>query len=479
MESFSELNLHKTILINLKREGFEKPREIQKLCIPVALKNNDILALSPTASGKTIAFSLGIIQKLLNTSRDKAMIMSPTRELAGQIASVFNKLIVGTPIRSALLTGGSSIQKQIRQLGRNPRIIFLTPGRAWDLTQRRKLSLKDVTTVVLDEGDELINFGFLPQINRLIDLIPKNNKVQKLLFSATLPHSVVSLAERILNNPTKISVDPSLAPAKNIKLEVRFCKDGNKYSQLTTELYERKGGVIVFAKTRRSCDKLAKRLSYDGFSCEHISSNVRQNKRDRIIKKFRNKEFSILIGTDVLARGIDVPHVDTVINFDLPNNAEVFRHRVGRTSRNNDKGTAITIVSDNVKSDWNFIERQIDPNAKPGDFKNKKRRRKSFDRRGGRGKNRFNNRRIDFRSSKDKNEKNKDSRLYAFNPKRDDQKRSRSKKRYDRDRRDKNQREKENKSYSFKKKFGRNNKPFNKGFKNKYKRFSGKKKFRN
>mgnify|MGYP002050404180 FL=1 len=156
--------------------------------------------------------------------------MSPTRELAGQIASVFNKLIVGTPIRSALLTGGSSIQKQIRQLGRNPRIIFLTPGRAWDLTQRRKLSLKDVTTVVLDEGDELINFGFLPQINRLIDLIPKNNKVQKLLFSATLPHSVVSLAERILNNPTKISVDPSLAPAKNIKLEVRFCKDGNKYN---------------------------------------------------------------------------------------------------------------------------------------------------------------------------------------------------------------------------------------------------------
>ena len=448
MENFSELNLHKTILNNLKREGFSKPREIQKLCVPVALKNNDILALSPTASGKTIAFSLGIIQKLLMTSKDKAMIMSPTRELAGQIASVFNKLIVGTPIRSALLTGGSSIQKQIRQLERNPRIIFLTPGRAWDLTQRRKLNLKDITTIVLDEGDELINFGFLPQINRLIDLIPKTNKVQKLLFSATLPNSVVSLAERILNNPTKISVDPSSAPAKNIKLEVRFCKDGDKYNQLITELYEKKGGIIIFVKTRRSCDKLAKRLAYDGFSCEHISSNVRQNKRDRIVKRFRNKEFSILIGTDVLARGIDVPHVDTVINFDLPNNAEVFRHRVGRTSRNNDKGTAITIVSDNVRSDWNFIERQIDPKAKPKqDFKNKRGRRNLHERRNNRLKNRFHDRRSKFKSSKSDSGKNK--------------------------------KKGEDKSYSFKKKFSGNKKKFYKGFRNKKKRFSGRKEFRN
>ena len=395
MEDFSQFNLHKTILANLKREGFLKPREIQKQCIPLALENKDILALSPTASGKTVAFSLGIIHKLLNSTKDKAMIMSPTRELAGQISVVFNKLIVGTPIRSALLTGGSSIQKQIRQLERNPRIIFLTPGRAWDLSQRKKLNLRDITTIVLDEGDELINFGFLPQINRLMDLIPKSNIVQKLLFSATLPNSVASLAERILNNPIKVSVDQSLAPARNIKLEVIYCKDGEKYNHLITELHERKGGIIVFAKTRRSCEKLSKRLSYDGLSCEHISSNVRQNKRDRIIKKFRNKEFSILIGTDVLARGIDVPHVDTVINFDIPNNAEVFRHRVGRTSRNNDQGTAITIVTDNDKGAWNYIERQMDPSVKrQGNFKKEGRRKRggrSFDRRGNRGKDRFEN----------------------------------------------------------------------------------------
>ena len=319
--------------------------------------------------------------------------MSPTRELAGQISAVVNKLKVGTPIRSALLTGGSSIQKQIRQLERNPRVIFLTPGRAWDLTLRKKLNLKDITTIVLDEGDELINFGFLPQINRLMDLIPSSNKVQKLLFSATLPSSVVSLANKVLNNPVKISVDPSSAPAKNIKLEVRYCKDGEKYNQLITELYDRKGGIIVFAKTRRSCEKLSKRLSYDGLSCEHISSNVRQNKRDRIVKKFRNKEFSILVGTDVLARGIDVPHVDTVINFDLPNNAEVFRHRVGRTSRNNDQGTAITIVTDNDKGAWNYIERQMDPSIKKqGNFRREDRRKRggrSFERRDKRDKNKF------------------------------------------------------------------------------------------
>ena len=458
MENFSELNLHKTILANLKKEGFTKPREIQKRCVPIAMENKDILALSPTASGKTIAFSLGIIQKLLTSTKDKAMIMSPTRELAGQISTVFNKLIVNTPIRSALLTGGSSIQKQIRQLERNPRIIFLTPGRAWDLAQRKKLNLKDITTIVLDEGDELINFGFLPQINRLMDLIPKTNKVQKLLFSATIPRSVLSLAEKILNNPIKISVDPSSAPAKNIKLEVRFCKDGDKYNQLTTELYERKGGIIVFAKTRRSCEKLAKRLSYDGLSCEHISSNVRQNKRDRIIKKFRNKEFSILIGTDVLARGIDVPHVDTVINFDLPNNAEVFRHRVGRTSRNNDQGTAITIVTDNDKGDWNYIQRQIDPNAKAqGNFKKegrKKRSGRSFDKRD-KGKNRFNSKRSN-----------------SFSSRGDDRGGSRFKKSGNRDQRDSNSQEQGKKTFHSKKKFGK--KPFKKsGFAKKSESFLG------
>ena len=449
MEDFSQFNLHKTILANLKREGFLKPREIQKQCIPLALENKDILALSPTASGKTVAFSLGIIHKLLNSTKDKAMIMSPTRELAGQISVVFNKLIVGTPIRSALLTGGSSIQKQIRQLERNPRIIFLTPGRAWDLSQRKKLNLRDITTIVLDEGDELINFGFLPQINRLMDLIPKSNIVQKLLFSATLPNSVASLAERILNNPIKVSVDQSLAPARNIKLEVKYCKDGEKYNHLITELHERKGGIIVFAKTRRSCEKLSKRLSYDGLSCEHISSNVRQNKRDRIIKKFRNKEFSILIGTDVLARGIDVPHVDTVINFDIPNNAEVFRHRVGRTSRNNDQGTAITIVTDNDKGAWNYIERQMDPSVKrQGNFKKEGRRKRggrSFDRRGNRGKDRFENkkrsgslgsRRDDNSRSRFKRNNDQDrrdgKRFDSFSKKRDDNSRSRFKKRDDR-----------------------------------------------
>ncbi len=415
MENFSDFNLNKIILSNLKKEGFLHPREIQKRCIPAALENKDILALSPTASGKTIAFSVGIIQKILNSTKDKAMIMSPTRELAGQISVVFNKLIQGTPIRSALLTGGSSIQKQIRQLERNPRIIFLTPGRAWDLSQRKKLSLKNVTTIVLDEGDELINFGFLPQINRLMDLIPKSNRVQKLLFSATLPSSVVYLAEKILNNPVKISVDPSSAPAKNIKLEVKFCKDGDKYNQLISELYERKGGVIIFAKTRRSCEKLSKRIQYDGLDCQHISSNVRQNKRDRIIKKFRNKEFSILVGTDVLARGIDVPHVDTVINFDLPNNAEVFRHRVGRTSRNNDEGTAITIVTDGDRRAWNYIERQMDPSKKTGDnFKkerHRKRGRRSFDKHGNRNKKRFADKRSRSFNSRRENKDNRNVRV--------------------------------------------------------------------
>jgi superfamily II DNA/RNA helicase len=251
------------------------------------------------------------------------------------------------------------------------------------------------------------------------------------------------LAERILNNPIKISVDPSSAPAKNIKLEVRFCKDGDKYNQLTTELYDRKEGIIVFAKTRRSCEKLAKRLAYDGFSCEHISSNVRQNKRDRIIKKFRNKEFSILIGTDVLARGIDVPHVDTVVNFDLPNNAEVFRHRVGRTSRNNDKGLAITIVTDNDKSDWNYIERQIDPNVKQNEtFKKrsqKERGGRSFDRRGRRNKNRFNKKRSNsFNSTREARDDRPGSRFKKRDDRgrRDDRPGSRFKKRDDRGRRD-------------------------------------------
>jgi superfamily II DNA/RNA helicase len=374
-----------------------------------------------------------------------------------------NNLIGRGNIRSSLLIGGSPMQKQLKQMRRNPRLIVGTPGRINDHLKRKTLNLRNTSFLVLDEVDRMLDMGFTPQINQVLETVPR--KHQTLLFSATLPGNILRLAETYLNNPERISAGSTSMPIEKIKQEVLKVKTGDKYNQLIKEIYVRKGSILIFVKTRRNAEKMVKRLKYDDHDADAIHGNLRQNKRDRVIKAFRNNHFRILVGTDVASRGLDIPAIKHVINFDLPQVPEDFIHRIGRTARAGSEGSALSFVGDEDRSKWNAIQRLIDPNfrAEPGSDGKGKRKRggRSFDRRGRRGKNRF-------------VEKRSESHSY----KRDDRKSSRFKKRDDRDKRQDNKNERNKKSFNFKKKFGNKKNRFSKGFGKKKKRFSGRNNFR-
>ena len=318
--------------------------------------------------------------------------MTPTRELATQVMQSMTNLIGRGNIRTALLIGGDSMQKQLKQMRRNPRLIVGTPGRINDHIKRNTLRLNNTTFLVLDESDRMLDMGFTPQINQVLETVPK--KHQTLLFSATLPNNIIRLAEKYLNNPVRISAGSTSTPIEKIKQEVIHVKDGDKYNQLIKEIYNRHGSILIFVKTRRNAEKMVKRLKYDDHDADAIHGNLRQNKRDRVIKAFRNNHFRILVGTDVASRGLDIPAIKHVINFDIPQVPEDFIHRIGRTARAGAEGSALSFVGGEDRSKWNAIQRLIDPNfrAEPGSEVNRKKRRRggrSFDRRGRRRKKKF------------------------------------------------------------------------------------------
>ena len=414
MENFLSLRLEQTLMDSIAKINFKTPTPIQAQAIPVALDGKDILGTAQTGTGKTAAFGIPLINFLLKTKKDTALIMTPTRELATQVMQTMTNLIGRGNIRTALLIGGDSMQKQLRQMKRSPRLIVGTPGRINDHIQRNTLKLNNTTFLVLDESDRMLDMGFTPQINQVLETVPK--KHQTLLFSATLPNNIIRLAEKYLDHPVRISVGSTSTPIEKIKQEVIRVKDGDKYNQLIKEIYNRQGSILIFVKTRRNAEKMVKRLKYDDHDADAIHGNLRQNKRDRVIKAFRNNHFRILVGTDVASRGLDIPAIKHVINFDLPQVPEDFIHRIGRTARAGAEGSALSFVGGEDRSKWNAIQRLIDPNFRPepGSERNINKRRRggrSFDRRGSRGKNRFKDRndrndRSDRNNRSDRNDRN-------------------------------------------------------------------------
>jgi superfamily II DNA/RNA helicase len=463
MENFLSLNLEPTLIESLAKINFKTPTPIQAKAIPIALSGKDILGTAQTGTGKTAAFGIPLINFLLKTKKETALIITPTRELASQVMQTMNNLIGRGNIRSSLLIGGSPMQKQLKQMRRNPRLIVGTPGRINDHLKRKTLNLRNTSFLVLDEVDRMLDMGFTPQINQVLETVPR--KHQTLLFSATLPGNILRLAETYLNNPERISAGSTSMPIEKIKQQVLKVKSGDKYNQLIKEIYVRQGSILIFVKTRRNAEKMVKRLKYDDHDADAIHGNLRQNKRDRVIKAFRNNHFRILVGTDVASRGLDIPAIKHVINFDLPQVPEDFIHRIGRTARAGSEGSALSFVGDEDRSKWNAIQRLIDPNfrAEPGSEGKGRRKRggRSFDRRGRRGKNRFVEKRAESHSYK-----------------KDDRKSSRFKKRDDGDKRQDNKNERNKKSFNFKKKFGNKKNRFSKGFGKKKKRFSGRNNFR-
>jgi superfamily II DNA/RNA helicase len=505
MENFLSLKLEQILMDSIAKINFKTPTPIQAEAIPVALQGKDILGTAQTGTGKTAAFGIPLVNFLLKTKKDTALVMTPTRELATQVMQTMTNLIGRGNIRTALLIGGDSMQKQLKQMRRNPRLIVGTPGRINDHLKRQTLKLNNTTFLVLDESDRMLDMGFTPQINQVLETVPK--KHQTLLFSATLPGNIIRLAEKYLNKPVRISVGSTSTPIAKIKQEVVRVKDGDKYNQLIKEIYNRQGSILIFVKTRRNAEKMVKRLKYDDHDADAIHGNLRQNKRDRVIKAFRNNHFRILVGTDVASRGLDIPAIKHVINFDLPQVPEDFIHRVGRTARAGAEGSALSFVGGEDRSKWNAIQRLIDPNfrAEPGSEATGRRKRggRSFDRRGKRGKNRFdrNNsskdersgsrfKKRDDRRSRDErsgsrfkkrdDRRSRDERSGSRFKKRDDRRSrdersgSRFKKTGDRDRRSDGSSERSEKSFEFKKKFSGKKKPFKKNdFGKKIGRFSG------
>jgi len=359
-------NLPKQITKALTRMGYVTFTEVQKLTIPLALKGKDILGSAQTGTGKTAAFAVPLAAKLLENEDQMALIVTPTRELAQQVYKVFMQILEFTDIRSSLLIGGDSIELQIRQLKYKPRVIIGTPGRINDHLERRTLSLKKACYLVLDETDRMLDMGFGIQINNIIPHMAE--KKQTLLFSATLSTSIEKLANKYLTNPERIAVGESNTIVANIDQQAVFLKESEKFEKLLSELTERQGSIIVFVRTKHSADRLADRLKDHDHNACAIHGDLRQNKRERVMHRFRTKKHRILVATDVAARGLDIPHIEHVINYDLTQAPEDYIHRLGRTARAGAKGSAISFISDAEKSKWRDIQRLLDPTNKSHDY---------------------------------------------------------------------------------------------------------------
>ena len=365
MKNFQEMELPQQVLETLNGMKFSQPTPIQVEAIPPALEGKDILGSAQTGTGKTAAFGIPLIARLLANPQGLALVMTPTRELATQVLSQL-RLMLGKSrnIKTALLIGGDSMSKQIRQIRDRPRIIVGTPGRINDHLDRGILKLKQADFLVLDETDRMLDAGFTVQIEKVMGfLAPKR---QTLLFSATVSPNIARIAERYLKDPVRISVSKSSAPAPNIKQDTMRVSDGAKYTSLLDSLNDRDGSIIVFVKTKHGTEKMAKRLSKEGHSADAIHGDLKQNKRDRVIASFRNKKYRILVATDVAARGLDIPHIEHVINYDLPQCAEDYVHRIGRTARAGATGSALSFITPGDRAKWNAIERLLNPGSKSG-----------------------------------------------------------------------------------------------------------------
>lgn len=359
---FASFNLPPALQDTLKAMEYVSPTPIQAQAIPVALEGRDVLGSAQTGTGKTAAFGIPLIARLQSNSRGSALIMTPTRELATQVMVVLKKMLGKySTIQTALLIGGESMGPQFEQLRRRPRLIIGTPGRINDHLERGTLMLHDAGFLVLDETDRMLDMGFSVQLERILKFLPKTR--QTLLFSATMPHNIMHLSQKYLTNPVRIDVAGPIKPAENIDLSFVHTDSDKKYDMLLKEIDTRQGSIIVFVKTKRGAERMAIKLEKQKLSADAIHGDLKQSKRDRVIAGFREKKYRILVATDVAARGLDIPHIEHVINFDLPQAPEDYIHRIGRTARAGAQGAAISLISPEDMGKWREIQRLLNPKA--------------------------------------------------------------------------------------------------------------------
>jgi superfamily II DNA/RNA helicase len=357
-ETFQELELVQALQDTLKGLGFDKPTPIQARSLPITLIGRDLVGIAQTGSGKTAAFVLPLLMRLLQEPDSNALILAPTRELAQQIETVIRQLTAKLPeMRFALLIGGTSMVPQLRNLKKTPRILIATPGRLVDHLRGKTANLKNTTMLVLDEADRMLDMGFIPQIEQILRYVPEAR--QTLLFSATWPKEIQQLSRRYLRDPVQVRIPSPQSTAPKITQNLVHTSSDRKRDTLLEELQKRPAQTIVFAKTQHRTDRVAHFLDKAGISVGLIHGGRSQGQRKRALDEFRAGKIQVLVATDIAARGLDIPEVGHVVNFDLPMVPEDYIHRIGRTARAGREGEALSIIAPEDRGLWRDIEKLL------------------------------------------------------------------------------------------------------------------------
>ncbi len=365
LNSFNDFGLAEPITRALAEERYVTPTPIQAQSIPILLTGKDLVGIAQTGTGKTAAFALPILHRLAaNHVRPerkscRVLVLSPTRELSGQILDSFRTYGRHLRIQSALAIGGVSMGAQVRALLNGVDVLVATPGRLLDLVQSNAVRLNSVETFVLDEADRMLDMGFIRDIRKIITKLPKER--QTLMFSATMPEDIAELGRQMLKDPAKVSVTPQATTVERIAQRIVHVDRGNKSKMLSDIIKQEQNvdRVLVFTRTKHGADKVVRGLVKDGILAEAIHGNKSQNQRERVLKDFRNGRVRTLVATDIAARGIDVDGISHVINFDLPNIPESYVHRIGRTARAGADGVAISLCSADEADYLRDIEKLI------------------------------------------------------------------------------------------------------------------------
>lgn len=361
---FNELGLDDSILTALNQKGYTTPTPIQEQAIPIVLRKKDLLGVAQTGTGKTAAFAIPIIQLLGENEPKKgkrpirSLIVTPTRELAIQIEENIRAYAKFTDLRHAVIFGGVKQHSQVAQLKGGVDILVATPGRLLDLMNQGYISLKQIEIFVLDEADRMLDMGFIHDIRKLLEVLPKRR--QSLFFSATMPQNIVQLSRKILYKPEKVEVTPESTTAETVKQLVYFTNKADKKKLILHILKDpKKDQVLVFSRTKHGADRLARDLSKKKINAAAIHGDKAQNQRQRSLKNFKTKDLRVLVATDIAARGIDIDKLNWVVNFDIPNLPETYVHRIGRVGRAGETGTAISISEPEENTYVKDIEKLI------------------------------------------------------------------------------------------------------------------------
>ena len=340
--NFSGLGIAPKLLDVLSKLGFTTPTSIQHKAIPPAIEGKDVMGIAQTGTGKTLAFGIPLVQKLLKDGKGKGLIILPTRELALQVEETIKKIGRDFGLKTAVLIGGSSMYQQVHSLRMNPHVVIGTPGRIIDHIGQRTLNLSDVTVLVLDEADRMFDMGFAPQIKKILDVVPKNR--QTMLFSATMPDGIVKIATQQMKLPVRVEIARPGTTAENIIHELFVVKKEQKLALLKKLMGDYKGSVLVFIRVKHSARKICDNLRAIGVSAAEIHSNKSLNQRKEALEGFKLGKYRVLVATDIAQRGIDVKNIELVINYDLPEQADDYVHRIGRTGRAGMSGKAISFA---------------------------------------------------------------------------------------------------------------------------------------